>query len=442
MNQSGDPAAGDAFAGRTRLCLLALLAFAALVVLRDPGLIYPGRLWAEEGAVHFRRAFLERPPVGNAVSAFACRLAVHALPVEWAPVCTGLVALVLQLVPAALLLWSRIPALGRVPHRLAALGLLLLTQPSQDLWLNTIHSKFFLFIGAGVILVSAPGGRGAHLARLATLVLASVSIVPALLLPWFMANYLLDRQPHRRDELLAMALPAMAGLLLLGWPSREGDTFWTALAATLFVKQWVLPLAGSGTTTWLCEHILEHRLYASLTAALVALLPYGLVGAALLRWGRREALLLFTASVFTAGFSFLKSVEARYPMEDMLATHLSAFWCGRYYFGPNVLLAWALLMPVRAGAAALPGAIGYRRVTGFLAVLLLVMGAAAYGDKQAAFFSGPAWRDEVAAWRRNPQHEIQLWPHPWVMRLYANPMDDRFLREGAGTNAVRAAADH
>ena len=433
---------GDAFAGHTRFCLLALLAFAALVVLRDPGLIYPGRLWAEEGAVHFRRAFLDRPPIGNAVSALTCLVAVRALPMEWVPVCTGLVALAMQLVPAALLLWSRIPALGRMPHRLAALGLLLLTPPSQDLWLNTIHSKFFLFLGAGVILISAPGSRGAHLARLGVLVLACVSIVPALLLPWFAANYLLDRQPHRRDELLALALPALTGLLLVGWPSREGDTFWTALAATLFVKQWVLPLAGSGATTWLCERILEHRLYASLPAAAAALLPYALLGAALLRWGRREALLLFTASVFTAGFSFLKSVEARLPMGDMLATHLSAFWCGRYYFGPNVLLAWALLMPVRPGAATRPGATGYRRVTCVMAALLLAMGAAAYGDKQAAFFSGPAWRDEVAAWRKNPRHEMQLWPHPWVMRLYANPLDDRFLREGADAQAEPAAAGH
>jgi hypothetical protein len=222
--------------------------------------------------------------------------------------------------------------------------------------------------------------------------------------------------------------------------AREGDTFWTALAATLFVKQWVLPLAGSGATTWLCDQILSHRLYASLPAALVALLPFALLGAALLRWGRREALLLFTASVFTAGFSFLKSVEARLPMEDMLATHLSAFWCGRYYFGPNVLLAWALLMPVRPGAAAFPGATGFRRVTGFLAALLLVMGAAAYGDKQAAFFSGPAWRDEVTAWRRNPQHEIQLWPHPWLLRLYANPIDDPALRTGDWTNPPPATA--
>jgi hypothetical protein len=98
--------------GRERMLLV--LGFAALLACRIPGVLQ-GRFWAEEGEFFLDAlrlpwfAALTTPHTGylNLVASIAMQLAAR-LPLEFAPLASCAVALILQTLPAILLVTSRI----------------------------------------------------------------------------------------------------------------------------------------------------------------------------------------------------------------------------------------------------------------------------------------------------------------------------------------------
>jgi hypothetical protein len=50
---------------------------------------------------------------------------------------------------------------------------------------------------------------------------------------------------------------------------------------------------------------------------------------------------------------------------------------------------------------------------------MLAIGANEFfrSDARPAFFTGPDWRQQVAAWRRGETRDLAIWPAPWKLRL-------------------------
>jgi hypothetical protein len=82
----------------------------------------------------------------------------------------------------------------------------------------------------------------------------------------------------------------------------------------------------------------------------------------------------------------------------------------RYNYIPLVLLAMCFLcLATRSDPV-------QRRTPRLLVGLLLFVGSIHYFRPNDIYAEGPSWRDEVAAWRANPDHRLIVWPE-WPVDL-------------------------
>ena len=409
------------------------------MAVRAPSIVWPGRFWGEEATVYFREAYLGSPgqvllsPNLGYYSLFnklAALAAAHGALLEWAPLVATGFALAIQILPVALLLFARFPAWPALAPRVAGVALVLLVQPNQEVWLNTINSQYFLCLATGLVLASAPGaGRSAHGARLALLVLAGLTgIVSALLWPLFLWDYGRTRQPRRLHEAATLGLAAaLQVVVVLAGPGRVVQPVWSLMPLALAGKQWVLPLFGYAAFDGFIDVLRKWPRATDFPWSLVLFLPYGLVAFAAWRQRNGTAGRLLAAAGGVAVVSLAFSLPAQ-QLESFGYSCITATADGRYYYAPNVLLALALL-----ALAAAPGAPGSRAVrairgsAGLLLICLLATGAANFRH-YGGWSHGPDWPTEVRAWRAGQIDTLAVWPAPWRLDLRRNPPDPETRR--------------
>jgi hypothetical protein len=410
-----------------RLGILGVLA--CLVVLRIPEIIYPGRFFAEEGTIYFREAYTTPPArvlrttnLGyySLYNKVAALVAVHAVPLVWAPVVTGLFAFAAQMIPFAMILFSNFDGFPSLTRKIGACLLVLLVQPNQEVWLNTINSQFFFCVSCGLVLISRPTRNACHVFRLCVLVLAGLTgVVSCLLLPLFVLSYAHGRPSHRLHEILALGFAcAIQAIWVMTTAGRESYPYVSVLPFALLVKQWLLPLSGGRTASCFGELIQRHAWYQSPALACAAALPYMLAGTAMVAWGRKDAVLFLGASMGIASLSFLKSVEAQGLDGSLL--HVSAYGAGRYYYAPNAFLALAFLMiPADSPVYKARWRRAYQAACYALVALFLVVGAGNYlvSSRNVRMFSGPSWTEQVRNWREGKTDTLNIWPRGWQMTL-------------------------
>ena len=439
-----DPAESDAGGGENRTrcsrCkaeLAALAAYALLLILRAPR-IWPGRFWAEEGTVFFSAACssgllksLFVPHLGYymAVTSFATTLAARAVPLEQAPLVTTIIAAVVQLLPAALLVMGRIDALPDPLSRAIALALLLVSLPTEEIWLTSTNSSHFMAVSAGIILVSKPWASRTRFFHIGLLVLAGLSGISAnLLAPFFWLRAYQERSRERLEQAIALSVCAMIQAVVVviapmyGFTSvgldgpRSPRLDLQMLAHAILAKDILLPFTGRAWT----EHIM-----APLTKTLAAHQPMVFVSAIVIVWAGAVAFavmkakqwqprVLFCLSIYMVFVSFTASIEASRPSWHL--SHTSALGAGRYYYFPNFFLGLTLLMTAWTGSAL------HRRLrqTAFVLVAwMLVVGSNEFFRSDAHPWSlpGRTGKRQVAAWRREETRELKIWPVPWKITL-------------------------
>lgn len=410
--------------------LSALLLYVFLVLLRAPQVVWPGRFWAEEGIIYFleasTRTFGEVLATSNLgyyslFNKIASITAVHVVALQFAPFITMLFALSAQVLPACLLLYSHIPSLKSRSYKVCAVFLVLLIQPNQEVWLNTVNSQFFFCISTAVILISGPTTRFTQVFRLGVLALAGLTgVVSCLLLPFFWIQYAWTRDRNKLYESVVLTCVSLIQVtVVILDPVREPHWYLNIAAFVLFTKQWVVPIFGSHVAAEFSSFARHHQLFNSTPLALLTALPYVALGFGLAHWGNRSAWLLAAASLWVAFISFLMSAVPQGV--DGSLRHLSELNGGRYYYAPNVLLALALLEPLvekrflrqqysrafRAGCLALLG-------------LMAIVGTHDFAtgwQRHKWFFEGPSWPVEVRNWQENNQNELHIWPRPWILKL-------------------------
>lgn len=410
---------------------LGLLIYLGLLVWRAPEIVLAGRFWAEE-ALFFQQArhtdlftALAAAPLGylNLPANLAAWLASR-VPLELAPRVTVSVALLVQMLPALLLLRGGVPGLRAWWQRWLALLLLLVVPPSQEVWLNSVNAQFHLAIAAALVLV-APAGRGVGaVGRRLVLLLAGLGGVPALFLtPLFWWRTHVEGSGERLGQALVLTLCLLCQgalviqLLMAG--VRGGEIYWTAFPLVVLAKQVMLPLLGSGLTDgWVdaliplltmppTRHWLAPLLWSLLTAFWLLALS------ATWRSGARGARYLLLASMVMLVLGFWGGADLHRPAVAL--GHARALFAGRYYYAPNVLVALALLN------LAVEGRGGWQRgVVSTILAWVLVVGGLDYVHSRARhgfFFDGPSWSLEVVRHRIQGIDTLAIWPVPWYVRV-------------------------
>jgi len=415
--------------------LAALAAYTLLLILRAPR-IWPGRFWAEEGSVFFSAACssgllksLLLPHLGYymAVTSFATTLAARSVPLEHAPLVTTIIAAVIQLLPAALLVTGKIDALPDPPSRVIALALLLVSLPTEEIWLTSTNSAHFMAVSAGIILISKPWASRTRFFHIGLLVLAGLSGISAnLLAPFFWLRAYQERSRERLEQAVALSVCAMIQVVVVviapmyGFASvglegpRSPRLDLQVLAHAMLAKDILLPFTGRAWT----EHVM-----APLTKLLAAHQPMVFVSVIVMVWAGLLALavvkgrqwqprLLFGLSIYMVFVSFTASIEASRPQWHL--SHTTALGAGRYYYFPNFFLGLTLLMTAWTGSALHKR---LRQTALVLVAWMLIVGSNEFfrSDARGAFFTGPDWRQQVAAWRREETRELKIWPVPWKL---------------------------
>jgi hypothetical protein len=419
------PALGTAAtSGRQRLLLL--IGYAVLVGARIPSVWPHGRLWAEEGWTYLSSAWSAPWYVGlttihtgymNLPASGATTLAVHRVPLEYAPLVTMAVALLIQVTPAILLAVSGIEWLR--DWRSLALALLIVALPpfAEEVWLNTITSQFHIQLAVAIILAAPPGRGAARWFQAAVLLLAPLSGPGgAMLLPLFMLRAWLDRSPPRLVQALLLLPGALVQLALVVThpePARGIGLNLPVVLAAIAGKHLLLPLLGPRTAMWLTRD-LPAAFAAGHGAVLLEIAPvaaFGALGAVVWQRGNNaETRWLFGAAMVIMTVSYLAALTPRGPFELLIVG-----FGARYYVAPTVLIGLSVL------GVALTGPGTARICAGAVVAWLLVVGLANYPHVDRAMARGPQWRDEVAAWRADPAHPIALWPTGWTMQLTPQP---------------------
>lgn len=404
--------------------MFGLVACALAMGAREPRLLAEPRFWAEEGAVYLAAAWREGsaalllPQQGylHLPANLGAFLASRVAP-ELAPAVTTGVAFLLQLLPALVLLTAgRVLLPGRGPRLLGALGLALVL-PSGEVWLNLPNSQAWCALACGIVLVERAQVReGRWLRRAVLLVGGLAGLASCLLLPAFLVGaWRGSREARIQAGVLALATLVQAGVFWTHGGASGGRLRIPRardVPVVLATKQVLLPLAGPAWTERAYVPLMRVRHRGPGSARALGIACAVLWGALLVVLvAPLEGRSRLVAVLGVAGLAIGGILGAPGAPAELLPPGAGE----RYFFAPNALL-WLLAL-----AGAVHDRPSTQRATArVLAVLVLGQGIAWARAPWRGAYAGPAplprWRDEVAAWRRDPGRALRIWPRGWEVR--------------------------
>jgi hypothetical protein len=403
--------------------------YAFVLVVRAPWVLVQGRFWAEEAtgylAYAWNHSFLDAltaPQYGyfNLVANVGAILAAH-VSLESAPRFTTALGLLVQLVPAATLLFTSIHALSTPLRKGAALLLLLAAPANPEVYLNTIQVQHLLCAAAGIVLISEPGGRADRLGKWAVLALAGLSgVACTFLAPLFWVQWWLERNRARLTQALLLSVCALLQFLLTTRAIAQNERHLrfdsTAMVGAAYAKFIAMPLAPAGSVQ---GHLAQLRATVEQTGALPGwvwlVTAAGFAAFLLVCWrsGCRAAQLLAAAALWVALLSFSGTHD-----QKLLAHMTHAI---RYYYAPQFFFLLALLLALAPGTSLPPVLKGLSALWLAAALAMGLINFARAPLDWPIIFSGPPWAPQVERWRQDPSKPLAVWPAGWQVSLPPKP---------------------
>jgi hypothetical protein len=410
---------------------------------RQPAFFSEPRFWAEEGKVFFARAWTT-PWADMLVTApflylslytnLAVTLAATVVPLEWAPLVTTLAALLAQTAPLVFLAVAMAPE-WRGERRYVAMAIVLFASLSDEIWLTTLHSHYYLALVAFLILLEPSDvSRGRAIVYAALTGFAGLSgPVACFLVPLFAWKAYRSRSRVDLWQLGALSAATLVqvavtlahllarhrslGELLTRGP-RAGPPVpgigFADFPCILWMKMIVLPVFGTGAADRFgdaCESVARGHsivtgpIFAVTALAYAALLLGWFVAGTPRRWRWPVA----------GSFVLIASLNILLSFGDKRNLLRTAAGSSRYAYVPGVVLLVLLLQNVHRDRGALPSVRDV--VAAVLLAAALVGGVVRYRDAVRWQASWPRWREEVEAWRKDPSYELRIWPRDWAIRL-------------------------
>ena len=420
-----------------------LLGYIVASIWRYPAFFLSPRFWAEEGSRYFTNAFAyagarcwchaffyvdPRRGYYGLWETCATILAANAVTLEKAPLVTTLLALGAQMIPVVLIVFGE--HFQGFYYKALAILVMLFSMPSNEIWLTTIGSKFYLALAAFIILIdrnSAPVARSSSALRwIKRSVLAIAGLtgpVACVLAPMFLLVYLFERRngEHARERLLqGMILGICAVLQVLGMaffttePVQPAASIGRYFFIAMFTRTPLNLLLGTTTASrvWLAFN--DWLLLAPVRFVLVSAVIVALGGAMLVLLARAigwKRVLLYAGAygtmILSAYYGALRTADMASPGVHM-----------RYFYVPNVIFCLMLLeVYMESGLK-----IGWRLALGALLALILCNGVIEFRSSILYLYSAdwPVWADEVAAWRSagSPSESVLgIWPGGWDFEM-------------------------
>lgn len=409
--------------------LAALILYAFVLVVRAPWVLVQGRFWAEEAtgylAYAWNHSFLDAltaPQYGyfNIVANVGALVAAR-VPLESAPRYTTALALLVQLIPATVILFTCIPGLSTLLRKGGALLLVLVAPANPEVYLNTIQAQHLLCASGGIILISEHGGRADRLGKWLVLGLAGLSgVACTFLAPLFWVQWWLERRRERLTQALILSTCALLQFLCvsrsIAQNQRQLRFDSTAMVGAAYAKFLAMPLAPAGPVQ---RHLMQLREMVEQTGTLPGwvwvVTAAGFAAFLLVCWrsGNRAAGLLAAAALWVALLSFSGTHD-----QKLLAHMTHAI---RYYYAPQFFFLLALLLALAPGTR-LPPVLKVLDALWLAAALAMgLVNFACAPLNWPIIFSGPPWSQQVEQWRKDPSKPLAVWPAGWQVTLPPKP---------------------
>ncbi|MCB1123744.1 MAG: hypothetical protein KJT03_19475 [Verrucomicrobiae bacterium] len=331
-------------------------------------------------------------------------------------------ALIIMLLPVAVILFSEIKGIETPDKKVMASLLILVMVPNSETWLSLALSHFYQGLAVALILVSKARSRWVQWFRYVVLLTAGLNTpFPGFLVPFFWIAWLLNRDRTRLIETVAISLStgiqAWIVLSLTKQGMREPDFTFDYLPYALWVKQILLPLRGWEYANLKVPEI--RQAFQEGSGVLPWLIPflYLLVVACLAKTRSLAAAFLFSSSLMMLILSCVFAIGLGKSGSHLV--HIDAVIAGRYYYVPTLLLYLSLLSISGNKKDRIDTTVSF--MTKGIVIWIILIGLANYFPKEGrvgfSFARGPSWREEVTEWRQNPDHRIRVWPESWNLQL-------------------------
>jgi hypothetical protein len=397
----------------------ALLVFLLiLIAVRIPNVWIYGRFWAEEGSVFFANAWnmpwwrallADHANYLNLTANIAGLLAVSLTTLPAAPYVTTTFAILIQCLPIALLATSREQWLQNRFVLLVAMLIIVLAPAPEEVWANSANSHVHLTLCAALILAfETRTGAIAYVYGSLLLLAALSGPYSWFLLPLYALRAAIDRSKLRALQGLTLMLGVMIQLIFFSTlEQREIGASPSLIGAIVMAKHLLLPFLGKLALLPVpILRILFESGQGPLWPLIVVLSMYLLMVSLAAARPNEPPLWFLLAAAMVAGAGYLGGIDRKVDLINATAGG------GRHSFTPQVLIGLALLSWTVIHSGRL------RIVSAVLVAWILLLGAYNYfvPSWQSAM-TGPNWRQEVALWRSDPNHRLQIWPAGWSTAL-------------------------
>lgn len=408
---------------------------ALVIVLRDTRYFTQPRFWAEEGTLHFAFSFshpwwqaLFQPQVGylNFWPNLSTLLATLP-PLEMAPLVTTIMALVVQMIPIVLILWSKSPLWSGWKYKLLGIGVVLFAPLTSEVWLNTVNSFTYFAVIAFFILLEEPLlGQARRWVYRALLLLSGLSgTLACFLIPLYAFRAFTEKDRERWVQTAVLSACAVVQSALI-FSYKTSGSFeqrlhligFTTLGATIWTQ--TIGFFAVGLTQ---AHEWAITLYSLAVNDLSSFQDWGrglLVVGLLLLFLLSTNLPLKYRILFLGGYGILMLLPMMFSVIDEKYDLMRTGVHGRLFLAPNVIFGWMLLFGVRFQKwKNWRVSLSWLASLGCVALLAtsLFWGITSYRAPWYVADTWPDWKTEVQHWRADPSYPLRIQPEGWVVSL-------------------------
>jgi hypothetical protein len=417
--------------------LFALMVISLVLLLtyaRNPRYLWEPRFWAEEGTLHFAYSYahpwylaLFAPQSGylNFWPNFTTLIATIP-PLEYAPLVTTVLALLIQLVPIFIILSSRSPLWNHWLRKLCGIGVILFVPLTNEVWLNSVNSYNYFAVITFLILIEEPiqGPLRKWLFRLLLIVGGLTGTLSCFLIPLFFLQALVEGKNKERfiQTFLLIVCAAVHLYLIFSYQAAGsiGDRFHIIGFSTIGAIMWTqsigfLMFGLQQTSAWARPLLLlaYHDLAGFQNWGRILLIICGLFLFILSANFPIKKRLIFLSAYFILLYfpAMFSAIKDKYSLVDT-SNHQ------RLFLAPNIILGLMLLAGVRFPKLKM---FTFKNLASLLCAFVLGIsifwGIFSYSRPYDIAGFWPDWKVEVQIWKDQPNYPLRIQPAGWVVYL-------------------------
>jgi hypothetical protein len=344
-------------------------------------------------------------------------VATNIVDLEHVALVSVVIALLVQICPAVLLVTSGCVWLRPWWTKIVALLLVVMPPIAEEIWLSPVTSQYHLMVCTVLILTfEAEAGRIGIFRNLLLAIAGLTGPGPALAVPLFILRAVVDRSRVRAIQAATLSAGALIEIAVFYTYPASGRHLGISvplLLCVIYVKHLLVPMLGNDSAALIAQDIAQAfkagqwpflPIIASSSALIVLTIAALTAGDRSIRW-------LCAGALTMMAFSYFGALGGQEKLIDI-------YFGGRYYYAPQVLVSLTLLGVASTG----PFLIRWPAL--MLIGWLAFVGIQNYGNVRQEMARGPSWREQIIAWKTNPDLAIVLWPRtiqidlksPWQMR--------------------------